>query len=273
PLRTPGGKSKVVKRILSNYFPDDFNNFLEPFIGGGSVALFAKQMFPNKEFYINDLNKNLYYFWKKLIESPETLIDYLHKVRTNYDNKDIDKGKELLKTMNNFLQEEGVDELQKAVAFYVLNKISFSGLTEHSSLSKSAYEKTFNHNNIDKLFEVSKVAKDFKITNLDYEDFIFFNKSDVDFVFLDPPYQIASSNLYGKKGDLHAKFNHERFCDVVKSLNCKWMITYNDNEWIREQFKDFNINDAEYTYCMSFKTNEDGSKETRKKNELIITNY
>ena len=51
------------------------------------------------------------------------------------------------------------------------------------------------------------------------------------------------------------------------------MITYNDNPWLREVYKNYNIIDAEYRYCMSFDTDENGNKTTRMKNELIITNY
>lgn len=53
PLRYPGGKSRSVCRI-SQIIPD-FDEFREPFLGGGSVFIYAKQKFPKKKFWVNDI--------------------------------------------------------------------------------------------------------------------------------------------------------------------------------------------------------------------------
>ena len=64
PLRYPGGKSKAVK-FINPIIPDDFSEFREPFVGGGSVFIDAKQNINPKAVYkINDLNFELYCFWK-----------------------------------------------------------------------------------------------------------------------------------------------------------------------------------------------------------------
>jgi DNA adenine methylase len=96
-----------------------------------------------------------------------------------------------------------------------------------------------------------------------------------DFIVLDPPYDLGEKNntLYGKMGEMHQGFDHDRFADNVKALKGKWMITYNDSEEIRERFKDFKIIDQEYRYFMTFKQDDVGNKTTRIKNELIIINY
>lgn len=272
PLRTPGGKSKVVKKLLAPRFPKEFNDFYEPFIGGGSVALFIAQMYPDKSIYINDINKKLFEFWVFLKYSSAELIKSLHNIRDAFNPDDEEKGKELLERMTEALYEGDGNILKVAASYYALNKISFSGMTEHASLSKSAYQKTFNHKNIDKLKEISEHMQNFQIFNEHFSTFMQKPKEN-DFTFLDPPYMIESSNLYGKKGETHKNFNHEEFLSSVKNLKGKWMITYNDNEWIREAYKDYNIEDAEYKYYMSFETDENGNKKTRNKNELIITNY
>lgn len=272
PLRWPGGKSKVVKKLLSPKFPEFKGDFYEPFIGGGSVALFIAQMYPEKNIHINDLNKKLYQFWQFLQLAPEELTKSLHSIRDAFDPEDENKGKELLERMTEALYEGDGNLLKVASSYYVLNKISFSGMTEHGSLSKSAYKKTFNHKNIDRLIEISSLMKNFVIYNQHFNDFMT-KPEDEDFTFLDPPYMIESSNLYGKNGEMHKGFDHEEFLNSVKNLYGKWMITYNDNEWIREHYKDYNIEDASYKYYMAFETDEDGNKKTRDKNELIITNY
>ena len=114
--------------------------------------------------------------------------------------------------------------------------------------------------------------KNFDISTIHFERFMQRPQAS-DFTFLDPPYLIDSSNLYGKNGELHEGFNHEQFLDSVKRLKGKWMITYNDCEWLREAYKDYKIIDSEYRYSMAFDTDESGNKKTRMKNELIILNY
>ena len=78
--------------------------------------------------------------------------------------------------------------------------------------------------------------------------------------------------LYGPDGKIHAGFDHRQFFEAVDALPCKWQITYNDNETLRDWFKDYYIMDEEYNYCMSFQSTDEGKKQ-RTKNELIITNY
>jgi len=45
-LRYPGGKSKAIKMIIPN-IPANIKEFREPMVGGGSVSLVVKQLFPN----------------------------------------------------------------------------------------------------------------------------------------------------------------------------------------------------------------------------------
>ena len=57
------------------------------------------------------------------------------------------------------------NELDRAVAFYVVNKCSFSGLTQSSSFSAQASDSNFSMRGIEKLVEYSDVIQDWKITN------------------------------------------------------------------------------------------------------------
>lgn len=60
PLRFPGGKSRAVERIIALLPP--FREFREPMVGGGSVFFRVRQMYPNRSYWINDLNYELYCF-------------------------------------------------------------------------------------------------------------------------------------------------------------------------------------------------------------------
>ena len=273
PLRYPGGKSKVIKNVLSPLFPEFNGHFYDPFIGGGSIVTWIAQMYPEKVIHANDLNPALYNFWQVLKDDVETLVDKLLIIRYENDPLDVDAGRALLKKHKEQLYSNNTD-LNRAVSYYVLNKISFSGMTEHGSISKDAYAKTFNPLNIKKLYGVSELLGNVVFYNTSYETLIN-GCSPNSFVFLDPPYDLGDkkNNLYGKNGDMHSGFDHIKFTEVIKNLTCKWMITYNDNEKIRERFKDYTIMEHEYTYFIAFAEDDLGNKITRKKNELIIINY
>ena len=63
PLRYPGGKNKAIKTIAP--IIPSFNEFREPFLGGGSLFIYLKQLYPKKKYWINDLYPNLFYFWEQ----------------------------------------------------------------------------------------------------------------------------------------------------------------------------------------------------------------
>ena len=87
---------------------------------------------------------------------------------------------------------------------------------------------------------------------------------------MDPPYYTAEkSHLYGKNGNMHKGFDHERFADACIKCKHKWLITYDDSEYIRGLFKDFSITPIQFAYGM---TNV-GKKASLKGNEIIIKNY
>ena len=74
PLRYPGGKSRAVKK-MAQFFPNffKFKSYREPFIGGGSVALYVTQMYPDLDIWVNDLYEPLVNFWKQLRDNGKEL--------------------------------------------------------------------------------------------------------------------------------------------------------------------------------------------------------
>jgi DNA adenine methylase len=67
PLRYPGGKSRAVTK-MDPYFPDlrYYNEFREPFLGGGSVAIHITKKYPDLTIWVNDLYEPLVNFWQQL---------------------------------------------------------------------------------------------------------------------------------------------------------------------------------------------------------------
>ena len=83
------------------------------------------------------------------------------------------------------------NDFEKAVAFFIMNKCSFSGLTENSTFSQSASNSNFSLVGADKLAQFSRLIKDWKITNIDYSEVMKEHGSSDTFIFLDPPYDLS----------------------------------------------------------------------------------
>ena len=272
PLRYPGGKSKAIK-TLSPWFPKTISEYREPFIGGGSIAIEITKSNPDIPVWINDLYVPLYNFWVQLRDRGEELSERVReeKQRT-LDEGDKDKVTAKAKELFNKYKEEidTYDDFEKAVAFFIMNKCSYSGLTENSTFSQSASNSNFSLVGADKLAQFSKLIKNWKITNLDYSEVMKAHGSRDTFIFLDPPYDIKDF-LYGKNREMHKKFDHERFADDVYNCVHKFMITYNVNDRLKELYKNYNLKEWKLRYSMAHR----GDKGTDEniKTELLVTNY
>ena len=82
PLRYPGGKSRAITKI-SQFFPDlsDFKEFREPFLGGGSVALWVTKQYPHLDIWVNDLYEPLANFWSMLRTNSDEMTVSLTIIR------------------------------------------------------------------------------------------------------------------------------------------------------------------------------------------------
>lgn len=259
-LRYPGGKSKAIKQI-SLHIPQ-FDEFREPFVGGGSVFVYLKQKYPQKKFWINDIYEPLYYFWIECRDNPEKLILQIRNWKKEFADG---------KVLHRFLIDniKTFDPFKKAAAFFIFNRITFSGTTESGGFSNAAFQKRFTESSIDRVSSLSSILQNTKITNLDYKDVVTESGENV-FIFLDPPYYSATkSALYGKNGNLHKIFDHERFASTMKKSEHKWLITYDDSNYIRELFSFANIKSWDLTYGMRNVT----KNSNKLGKELFIANY
>jgi len=260
PLRYPGGKSRAVD-LISTLVPD-FEEFREPFLGGGSIFIYLKQKFPNRKFWVNDLYLELFKFWEMSQRNVDAVIEKVYEWRNQFT-----EGKQL----HRFLTENiaGFNDLEKAAAFFIFNRITFSGTTESGGYSEQAFQGRFTESSIQRLKQFGKVINETQITNLDFQKIIEADGENV-FIFLDPPYYSATkSALYGKNGNLHKGFDHIRFAETMKNCRHNWLITYDDSEYIRNLFSfAFTI---EWDLTCGMRNVTATSDQTGK--ELFISNY
>ncbi len=263
PLRYPGGKSRAVEQILKR-IPAHITEFREPFVGGGSVFLAVKKLFQKRisQYWINDLNLDLYCFWHYAREDVTRLADCAAAFKDHYmDGKSLYA---LLKDEKNIQTD-----FDRAVRFFVMNRITFSGTADSGGFSQASFEKRFTASSIQRLRDVGYYLSTVKITHGDYAEVIHAPGENV-FLFLDPPYWSATqSRLYGTRGLLHTGFDHERFANELQRCSHRWLMTYDDSPIIRELFAFAHITEWQLQYGM----NNYKQGKAEKGQELFIQNY
>jgi DNA adenine methylase len=267
PLRYPGGKSRACVK-MDPYFPDlrNYDEFREPFLGGGSVAIHITKKYPNLDIWVNDLYEPLVNFWQQLqmfgYDLKSELIDLKNA------NNTPDKAKELFLQSKEQINDKTVSNFDRAVAFYVVNKCSFSGLTESSSFSEQASNNNFSLRGIQKLPAYSEIITNWRITNYSYDYLMDGNKGA--FMYLDPPYDIKD-NLYGRKGSMHKGFDHDKFAADCDSNDMDQLVSYNSDQLVKDRFKNWNAAEFDLTYTMRSVGEYMREQKTRK--ELLLFNY
>ena len=267
PLRYPGGKSRACTK-MDPYIPDlrDYKEYREPFLGGGSVAIHVAKKYPHLNIWVNDLYQPLVNFWQQLQDRGDILKDTLVDLKTSNNTPEL--AKELFLKSKEKVNDQTLPAIDRAVHFYVVNKCSFSGLTESSSFSSQASSNNFTLRGIEKLPGYSKIISDWKITNLTYEQLLTDDKEC--FTYLDPPYEIGS-NLYGRRGSMHKGFDHDTFAGDCDRFIGHQLISYNSSQLIKDRFTDWNAAEFDLTYTM--RSVGEYMRDQKERKELLLFNY
>lgn len=262
PLRYPGGKSRAIN-FLRDFVPEKFREYREPFFGGGSFGFYIQQDFEVKKLIANDLNYELYALWHSVKEDIDELCLRLINICDSYKD-----GKKLYAEVME-RRDSNLTILDRGIDFFILNRITFSGIADSGGYSEESFQKRFTHTSIERLRHSHSVIKDFELHSEDYEQIIKMSGDNV-FLFIDPPYFSASkSALYGKNGDLHIDFDHERLHAILSKTKHQFLITYDNCEFIADLYRDFNQKEWQLQYGMNnIKRAHAGVGK-----ELLITNY
>tara|TARA_R110002033_G_scaffold127373_1_gene168886 strand:- start:300 stop:1055 length:756 start_codon:yes stop_codon:yes gene_type:complete len=241
-LRYPGGKTRAVNRLLS-LIPEGVE-ICSPFVGGASVEIALSNRGQMVKCYDN--YEPIVCFWQSVASNA----NLLHKKVLNISNcYNVDKL--MFKDFQESIKNRGKDMDAK---FFILNRCSFSGSTNSGGMSKN--HPRFNKSCTDKMLNFK--SKNITFELMDFKESI--KENPEAFLFLDPPYDIDCF-LYGDKGSTHKNFDHNGLSKILNSRK-NWLMTYNDNGYIRDLYKDCKIEEIEWAY---------GMNKSKKSNEIIIT--
>ena len=232
----------------------------------GSVLIYTTKKYPNLDIWVNDLYEPLVNFWQQLQMFGADLKDKLVDLKTTNNTPVL--AKELFLKAKEQINDKDLPSIDRAVAFYIVNKCSFSGLTESSSFSEQASNSNFSMRGIEKLPAYSSLISKWRITNYSYDYLMDGNKGA--FMYLDPPYDIKD-NLYGRKGSMHKGFDHDKFAADCDSNNMDQLISYNSDQLVKDRFTNWNAGEFDLTYTM--RSTGEYMRDQKQRKELLLFNY
>ena len=191
-----GGKSQLLNEIRRKY-PQNIEKYCEPFVGGGAVLFDILQTFQPSEVLINDINKELINTYSQVKNNCEELILQLNELQETYKKLSQEERKILFYEKRNRYNEikindNEIEDLEKAALFIFLNKTCFNGLYRVNS--KGFFNVPFNNAknplicDEDNLRSCSYLLQNVTLKVGDYkecESFI----DEKTFVYIDPPYR------------------------------------------------------------------------------------
>lgn len=268
-LKWAGGKRQLLDKIIDR-MPKSFNNYYEPFIGGGAL-LFELQ--PAKA-VINDINASLINAYITIAEKPFEFISAV----TELDSQIPEDGKayyySLRERYNNKLVKTEYDT-ELAALFVFLNKHCFNGLYRVNA--KGLFNVPYNNSkresiNNESIIAISEYLKNVKIMQGDFEKACN-DAQRGDFVFFDSPYaplNPTSFESYTKEGfDIES---HKRLANLFKKLTdkgCYCMLTNHNTEFINDLYG----NKGYKMDVVSVKRMINSNASKRVGEEVIIYNY
>ncbi|HEV7645564.1 MAG TPA: Dam family site-specific DNA-(adenine-N6)-methyltransferase [Pyrinomonadaceae bacterium] len=259
-IRWAGGKTWLHSR-LNSFLPSKFNNYHEPFLGGGAIFFYLR---PANESFLSDLNHELINTYKQIKKSVSAVILHLDKFR-NIET-------EYYKLRSNV----SADPFYNAAKFIFLNKTCYNGIYRVNT--KGEFNVPYGHNsNVTIYDKFNLLAAKRALTNACIESKDFMTGLDKieknDLVFVDPPYTVAHNNNgfveYNQK--IFTWEDQERlanFINEVKIKKAKFILTNAVHDSVLNLYKGI----GNYYELERHSTITSHINRRRKISEYLITN-
>lgn len=187
-LKWPGGKRWFVKKY-QEYFPVNYNTYIEPFLGGGAVFFALK---PHNAL-LGDINEELINLYMAMRDNPEKLRTQLLSHQKNHN-----------KEYYYEVREKVPDDIVECAArLLYLNRSCYNGMyrvNKQGKFNVPIGTKTNFIYDIERFDEYSECLKDAKLVCSDFYELINTARKD-DFIFADPPYAMTKKTNFTKYND------------------------------------------------------------------------
>jgi len=261
PLRYPGGKARVapfVKAVLESNAVYD-GHYVEPYAGGASVALELLMHDRVQTIHINDIDKDVFFFWLACTQHSASLARLVRKAQLTV--KEWDKQKRV------FSEKTTDDPVTRGFATLFLNRTNRSGILNggiiggRSQEGKWGIDARFNRDSLAERIElIGRLAHRIELTNSDAIDLMERYRGDQrisqTLFYLDPPYYQKGNRLYL---NFYGNADHEAVAKTVSKLSFPyWLVSYDRHEFIMNLYKGHRS--VEYDLSYSARTMRTGTE-------------
>lgn len=260
------GSKKSLLKYLIKLFPEEINNYYEPFVGAGSVLFYLNENYDINKNYINDLDADVINIYKAIKNDTKKFLKYLKEINKIKSKKEYGNLVDIFNERS--FKKDKV--LLAAIYIYMCKRSFNSKLNMKDGLIRPYYAKTISNKKIydeNTIDEIKDILDNTKISNMDYIKFL--NKHNFkkdDFVFLDPPYLTTNTKYnYSSIFDYSDYEKLKKVCDKLDSKKVNFMLTTNKHSALKKLFNEYNIKTVnKYSRVSQGKGTE---------YEMIITNY
>ena len=286
-VRWGGGKNRLIPEI-DKRIPKDINaqydTYVEPFVGGGSVMFHILNNYNFKKIYVNDKNKELINLYLTIKNFPKEMVDKIEKLDLKYLSFDAEKKKEMFylmrKNYNRIKLKDEKINIEKANLLMFLMRMCFNGVYrvnkkgEFNTSIGSFLTRSFRKITKEEIFAISEQLENVNFFSKDFselEDLI----SDKAFFYLDPPYLPEKSHqkVMQYNIDLFSMEKQKQLKEFIDKINLKggkFILSNSDTEngFFYDLYKEYVIDKVKIKRLIS------GKNEFRKEiTELMIKNF
>ena len=264
-LKWAGGKSKLISQYIP-YFPAKFNNYYEPFLGGGAVFFYFVSGSKNFRSILTDINPELINAYCCVRDQVEDLILLLAEHQARH-----------CKDYYYQIRKQNIGTpTELAARLIYLNKTCFNGLYRENSKGDFNVPIGKYKNpticNPDGLRLVSQALQSARIEVRPFDAVLNYAAS-LDFVYFDPPYypRTPTSNFTAYSSYSFNENDQIRLRDTfveLAKLGVKVMLSNSDCPFIRELYQSFNIHEI-----LAARAINSNAKKRGKITELLVTSY
>ncbi len=241
PLRYPGGKNKLSAFVAKICMGNNINEqYVEPYAGGASVALFLLLEGFVSRITINDKDKSIYAFWYSVLNHTEKLCKLISDTDISIDTWQ--KHKSIQKNKNNS------DLLELGFSTFFLNRTNYSGIINGGVMGGKAqngnYKIDCRFNKVNLIDRITRIASRKNDITVYKKDAICLineiqNAEDTEnvLIYFDPPYYLKSSTLYMNH---YNDEGHKDISNKIKNIkNVKWIVSYDNVPEIQLLYSDY----------------------------------
>ncbi|NJK70613.1 MAG: DNA adenine methylase [Richelia sp. CSU_2_1] len=277
-LKWVGGKSKLIEQYQP-YFPQQFETYYEPFLGGGSVFFYLKQLYPTMRAALSDSNEHLVNLYCYVRDYPEILIQLLDEHQFNHHQNPADY---YYKIREEFRSTPKHWEAKRAAQFLYLNKTCYNGLYRENQ--KGQFNVPIGRYKNPRICDTetlrlaSQLLQGVRIEVARFDRVLDLANDSKDFVYFDPPYHpisptsnFAEYSQYGFKEAEQIELR-DTFAELMQR-GVKLMLSNSKCDFIEQLYKD----DRVFSACpklidisASRNVNSEASKRGKIKEYLVI---